>query len=250
MLLRKIPILNAQNEGYIDYNWLYIISKQLYHKITLYDTEYALLLHDKGYRSKDEKLKKFKLFNFCLLFDNQKMDEKGIYISKGDNIQLVISGYDKVINAILQGLILNNEFNINNILFKVTNINNDSKVRFNKINIYKAITPIVESKWNDKIEYLNPYQIEYYNALKQNLKRKYEIIYNEPYFGELKIMIENILKVKKKTFNIKKGYVQGYGKFEILVQANKKMQQVAYYCGLGEKSSLGAGFLKYITGGE
>lgn len=251
MLSRKIIVLQANDSGYIDYDWLYNMSKQIYNKITLYNKEYAKFLHDKGFISRDLKTKKFKLFNFSLIFDNQKMNKEGIYINKNDNINLVISGYNEVINAILQGIIINNEFKLNNILFKTVNIQNDSKVRFNKINIYKALTPIVESKWNDGVKYLNPYDPKYYNAIKQNLKRKYEIIYDKPYNGILKIMIENMLKVKKKTFNIKNdSYVQGYGKFEMLVQADNDMQKVAYYCGLGEKNSIGAGFLVFITGGE
>ncbi|HFK2988398.1 TPA: CRISPR-associated endoribonuclease Cas6, partial [Clostridioides difficile] len=31
------------------------------------------------------------------------------------------------------------------------------------------------------------------------------------------------------------------------VQANKDMQEVIYYCGLGEKNSIGMGLLTYIT---
>lgn len=250
MLSRKIIILKSLQNVILAYDYQYNLSKEIYHKITLFDDKYAKMLHDEGFRSKDKKLKIFKLFNFALRFENKEMNSKGIRLSKDDNIELVISGSDKVINAILQGLIIDNRINIDNMLFEVEEVKNDKYIRFNKINIYKTITPVVESVYQDKIWYLNPYQIEYYNALKQNLNRKYEIIYNKKYDGELKLMIEDILKIKKKTFNIKEGYVQGYAKFEILIQADKDMQKVAYYCGLGQGNSMGAGFLDYITGGE
>lgn len=243
-------VLLAQSDGYIPYDWHYELFKQIFKKITLFNKDYALALHNEGFRTKDDKQKKMKLFNFSLQFKDNEMQKQGIKINKGDTIELVASGYNEIINAILQGLIIDNKFNINNILFAIKEIRNDKKVYFNKINIYKTITPVIESIWNEGIYYLNPYQLEYYNAIKNNLKRKYRLIYNKEYTGELKIQIENILKAKLKTITIKDGYLRGYGKYEILVQADKNMQKVAYYCGLGQNNSMGAGFLNYITGGE
>ncbi|OOV52317.1 CRISPR-associated endoribonuclease Cas6 [Clostridium botulinum D/C] len=251
MLLRKSIILQAQDNGLLDYNWNYPLAINLFDKMALYNEEFAKFLHDEGFRSKDEKKKKFKLINFMLLFNNQEMNSKGININKNDEIVLIISGYKDPMNAILQGLCINNEINLNNIIFKVVNVKDDKKVKFNKINIYKAMTPIVESIWEDGlVKYLNPYQPEYYNAIKQNLKRKYEIVYNKPYNGELKLMIENMLKVKQKSIKIKNGYIQGYSNFEILVKCSKDMQKIVYYLGAGQNSSMGAGLVNYITGGE
>jgi len=250
MLSRKVIVIKSLQDGYLNYDYQYEVSKIIYNKITLFDKEYAKMLHDEGNKSTDDKGKKFKLFNFALMFKDKKMVSEGIKLYKDDTIELIISGQNKVINALLQGLIINKKFNISNMIFDVSTIKNDKKVKFNKINIYKAITPMVESIYDNGIKYLNPYQIEYYNAIKQNLNRKYSIIYGKDYTGELKIMIEDILKVKEKTFNIKQGYIRGYAKFEVLVQSDKDMQKVAYYCGLGQNSSLGAGFLDYITGGE
>lgn len=250
MLSRKIIILKSLKKCTLPYDYYYEASKNIYQKISLYNKEYGKMLHDEGFRSKDKERKKLKLFNFSLMFEDKEMTSKGILLNENDTIKLVISGYNKVLNAFLQGLIQNNKFNICNILFEVENVLNNEKVRFNKINIYKTISPVVESVWDKKIEYLNPYQPEYYNAIKQNLKRKYELIYDKPYEGELKIMIEDMLKVKEKTISIKNAFIKGYGKYEILVQADKEMQKVAYYCGLGQNNSIGAGYLQYITGGE
>ncbi|MCD3217408.1 CRISPR-associated endoribonuclease Cas6 [Clostridium botulinum C] len=251
MLSRKSIILKSESNGVLDYNWNYPLSINLFNKMLLYDAKFAEFLHNEGFRSNDEKKKKFKLINFMMLFNNQKMDSKGININKDDEVVLIISGYKDPMNAILQGLCINHKINLNNIIFKVIAIKEDRKVKFNKINIYKAITPIVESIWeNGSVKFLNPYQSKYYNAIKKNLKRKYEIIYKKTYSGELKLMIENMLKIKQKSIKIKNGYIQGYSNFEILIQCDKDMQKVAYYCGLGQNSSMGLGLLNYITGGE
>ena len=119
--------------------------------------------------------------------------------------------------------------------------------------LYKVRTPVVESIYNEeenKVIYLNVAQQEFYSALGQNLLRKYEIIYNKKYEGELYFDIENILNAKKKYITkIKEnGYLIGYTNFEIFVQADVDMQKVAYYCGLGQNNSIGMGLVTFITG--
>lgn len=250
MLSRKYLKFIAKNDGVLPYDNNYILSVILYKKMSLFNKEFSEFLHDTGYISKDAKAKKMKMFNYSLIFYNLDMLSNGIKIKKGDVIQLAITGYKEPLNAMIHGFLMNNTLKINESIFEMTKIEDDKNVRFNKINIYKPLNLIIESIWNDKVEFLTPYQLEYYNAIKQNLIRKYEIIYNKPYDGELKIMIENVLDVKPKTIKIKQGYLQGYGKFNILVQADRNMQKVAYYCGLGQNNSMGAGYVEYITGGE
>ncbi|HBH0696798.1 TPA: CRISPR-associated endoribonuclease Cas6, partial [Clostridioides difficile] len=143
-------------------------------------------------------------------------------------------------------------FKLNNIEFKVSDIEEDSKKNFNNITLYKVRSPIVASLYDLKSRkqvYLNPMQEEFYKALHDNLGNKYKLIHNKEYTGELYFDIEDVLAVKKKYItNIKgKGFIIGYTDFEIFVQANKDMQEVIYYCGLGEKNSIGMGLLTYIT---
>ncbi|VHR22069.1 CRISPR-associated protein cas6 [Clostridioides difficile] len=128
----------------------------------------------------------------------------------------------------------------------------DSKIGFNSITLYKVRSPIVASLYDLKSKkqvYLNPMQEEFYKALHDNLMKKYKLIYNKEYTGEVYFDIEDVLSVKKKyVTNIKgKGFVIGYTDFEIFVEADKDMQKVIYYCGLGEKNSIGMGLLTYIT---
>ncbi|NFD87683.1 CRISPR-associated endoribonuclease Cas6, partial [Clostridium botulinum] len=73
MLSRKSIILKAESNGVLDYNWNYPLSASLFNKMSLYDVKFAEFLHDEGFRSNDEKKKKFKLINFMMLFNNQKM---------------------------------------------------------------------------------------------------------------------------------------------------------------------------------
>ena len=123
---------------------------------------------------------------------------------------------------------------------------------FKQIGLYKVESALIEAIQNEdmKTEYLNIMNPRYIQAVKQNLRRKYEMVYGKEYLGELKIGIEDFLKIKPKSVSVKGHKVHGYGKFNVLIQAEKDMQKVAYCCGLGSHNMYGAGFLKYITGGD
>lgn len=247
-LIRKHLILAVNKDSVLNYDYYYELMKRIYEAIELEDRSRALSLHNKGYEVDN---KRFKLFNYNLFCEGAIYSSKGIEIKKDNTIKLIISGYSEVINSILKGFIIKQKFILDNIEFKVIDIEDDSKIKLNNISLYKVRTPVVASIYNksdNKQVYLNPMQEEFYRSLYNNLMRKYKLIYKKDYKGELYFDIENILSIKKKyIINIKnKGFVIGYSDFEIFVQANKDMQDVIYYCGLGEKNSIGMGLVTYI----
>ena len=87
-----------------------------------------------------------------------------------------------------------------------------------------------------------------YKILAHNLMRKYKLVYGKEYEGEIFFDIENTLKVKKKLISkIKSEFIIiGYSGFELFIEADKDMQKIAYYCGLGGYNSLGMGSVNYI----
>ncbi|MCJ0222579.1 CRISPR-associated endoribonuclease Cas6 [Clostridioides difficile] len=248
-LVRRHLILTVDNKVVLDYNYQYELMKRIYEAIEVNDKRKALSLHNEGYKV-DKKV--FKLFNYTMMFEDAKYSKGGIHLNSQTKIKLMLSGYDDILNNIIKGFIKCKVFKLYNIEFKVSDIEEDSKKNFNNITLYKVRSPIVASLYDLKSRkqvYLNPMQEEFYKALHDNLGNKYKLIYNKEYTGELYFDIEDVLAVKKKYItNIKgKGFVIGYTDFEIFVQANKDMQEVIYYCGLGEKNSIGMGLLTYIT---
>ncbi|HAU5070070.1 TPA: CRISPR-associated endoribonuclease Cas6 [Clostridioides difficile] len=248
-LVRRHLILTVDNKVVLDYNYQYELMKRIYEAIEVNDKRKALSLHNEGYKV-DRKV--FKLFNYTMMFENAKYSKEGIHLNSQTKIKLILSGYDDILNNIIKGFIKCKVFKLYNIEFKVSDIEEDSNKNFNNITLYKVRSPIVASLYDLKSRkqvYLNPMQEEFYKALHDNLGNKYKLIYNKEYTGELYFDIEDVLAVKKKYItNIKgKGFVIGYTDFEIFVQANKDMQEVIYYCGLGEKNSIGMGLLTYIT---
>lgn len=247
-LTRKHLILEVNEDSVLNYDYHYELMKRIYEAIELKDKSKALSLHNKGYEIDN---KRFKLFNYNLFCQDAIYSNKGIEIKKDNPIKLIISGYSEVINLILKGFIIKQKFTLDNIEFKIINIEDDKKIKLNNISLYKVRTPVVASLYNksyNKQIYLNPMQEEFYKALYNNLIKKYKLIYKKDYKGELYFDIENILSIKKKYItNIKtKGFVIGYSDFEIFVQADKEMQNVIYHCGLGEKNSIGMGLVTHI----
>lgn len=248
-LVRRYVILTVDNEVVLDYNYQYELMKRIYEAIEINDRRKALSLHNEGYKI-DKKV--FKLFNYTMMFEDAKYSKEGIHLNSRTKIRLILSGYDDILNNIIKGFIKCKVFKLYNIEFKLSNMDEDSKIGFNSITLYKVRSPIVASLYDLKSKkqvYLNPMQEEFYKALHDNLMKKYKLIYNKEYTGEVYFDIEDVLSVKKKyVTNIKgKGFVIGYTDFEIFVEADKDMQKVIYYCGLGEKNSIGMGLLTYIT---
>lgn len=246
-LTRIFVDIESQNENLLYFNYNYELMKVLYQALTLQDKKQAMELHNEGYKIDK---KSFKLINNMLIFKNSIFTKEGIQIKKGENIKIQLSGAEEIINDIVKGLIKMNNVNIENCHFKMLGLSKDKNVKFKRIMLYKVTTTIIESKWNNgKTEYLNIYDNRFYEALVQNLKRKYKLIYNEDFKDKIYFDIENILTAKKKDIcNIKdNGYVKGYGNFNIWIETNIKMQKVAYYCGLGQNNSLGAGALMHLT---
>ncbi|MFR5263709.1 CRISPR-associated endoribonuclease Cas6 [Clostridium sp.] len=246
VLSKRIVILKG--EGKINYNYHYELMKELYEVMTLIDSGRSFSLHEEGF-SVDNK--KFKLFNFHLSFSKKvKYNKDGIEFNYTDSISLIISGKNDILNLILKGLIKKGFVNITGVKLEIKDFEEDNKIRFNKIMLYKVRTPIVESIYdNGKTLYLSPYDDRFYKALGQNLIRKYKALYNKDYTGELFFDIEDILRIKKKYITgIKNGFLIGYTDFEIFIEADIDMQNIAYYLGLGQNNSIGMGSLSYITG--
>ena len=153
----------------------------------------------------------------------------------------------------IKGIIKVGKLNLFGCQLEPTELLNDEPIKFKNKMLYKVCSPIVEKTYDAEksiTRYTNPMQKEFYTALAQNLKRKYKLIYDKEYEGELHFDIDNTLKIKNKAINLIKGngQIKGTGKYEIWVQADRDMQRVVYYCGLGQNNSTGAGFLNYIVG--
>lgn len=247
-LTRKILILEATEDIVLDYNYHYELMKEIYKSLDVSDSKLAFKLHEEGYKVEN---KIYKLFTHQLYIERANYTKKGIEIKKGAKCKLTVSGIGKVVKNISLGLIKKGSLELFGKHYKVVDIENDRKVKFNNITLYKARNPIVATIQDEqkRIIFTNPLEEKYYEVLANNLKRKYKLVYNKEYEGELYFDIEDTLSIKKRLIsNIKsRGMLIGYSGFEIYLVADEDMQKVAYYCGLGSNNALGMGMTTYIT---
>lgn len=247
-LTRKIIVLETTSNIKLNYNYYYELMKEIYKSLELSNSSYAMKIHDEGFRIEN---KIYKLFNHQLYIEQANYTSECIEIEKGSKCRLIISGLDEIVKNIVFGFLEKGNLELYNNTFKILNVENDKKVKFNQITLYKARTPIVATKQdeNRKIIFTSPFEEDYYRILANNLLRKYKLIYNKDYEGELYFDIENTLNVKKRFIsNIKStSKLIGYSNFELYLVADTDMQKVAYYCGLGSNNSLGMGAVTFIS---
>lgn len=246
--LNKVFInIECENNCKLNYNYQYKLLQLIYNAYSIQNESSSKFFHDEGFKIDN---KKFKLICSCLIFEEANFSSTGIELMAGEKIKILLSGVEDVINEITKGLLKMHKITIDKCDFVVKDISIDKNINYKRTMLYKVLTTVIESRYDDgKVEYLNVYDNRFYNALAQNLKRKYKLIYNEDFNDELFFDIENILTVKKKSINNIKGngYLKGYGNFNIWVRTSVKMQKVIYYCGIGQNNTLGAGVLINLT---
>lgn len=251
-LTRKILVLEATSNMRLDYNYYYELMKEIYKSLELSNSELAIKVHDKGFGIEN---KIYKLFNHQFFIENALYTKEGIEIKKGAICKLSISGVNEIVKNIAFGFLEKGNLELFNNKFSILNIENDKNIKFNNITLYKVRNPIVATRQdsNKKIIFISPFEEDYYKVLANNLKRKYKLIYNKDYEGELYFDIEDTLNIKKRFIpNVKsksksKSILIGYTDFELYIVADKDMQKIAYYCGLGSSNSLGMGATTFIT---
>ena len=243
MLIRKEYLFKPSIPCSIDYNYQHDIMQNIYYYLSTVNKDIEKSLYNEGYRH--ESGHRFKLFGHTLRFKNAKFNKENIVLNEDSIVSLIITGKTDVIRNIANGLLHVKKIKINNLELKLFSANDDSKIKFKKIMLYKTLSPVVESTKNNK--FYSPYESEYYINLVNNLKRKYQLMHGKEYTDEIYFDIENALDIKKKCFKMKNGYINGYN-YNIWVEASPDMQKIIYYLGLGQNNSVGAGILSYITG--
>lgn len=248
-LARRNIIFKCNQVSRLSYNYQYDIVKTLYYYLSIADKQKERFLHNEGYRV--EEGNRFKLFNFALRFDGAIFKEQYIEVNEDSTIILIISGKEEIVNLILKGLLHIKKIVISGNEFSLVNIKKDGGSYFKNVMLYKTLSPIITTTKNEmnKIISLDPYVSKYYINLANNLKKKYKLIYGEEFKGILYFDIEDVLRMKRKSFTIKEGMYQIGYLYDVWVETTPKMQKIIYYLGLGEKNSIGAGCMDILRVG-
>lgn len=240
----------------IPFNYQYEQQAVIYKILSLANQEYADWLHDNGYRLDK---KKFKLFTYSKLiipaYDLDK--ENARLIINSDTVDWYISFLpEKSTEKFIQGIFMNQTFQLGDkksiIQFKIQSVEALPEVSYKEEMTFETLSPMCVSRNepDGKTTYLSPEEPCIKGALLISLLSKYKAFYGRDYVGKLDFDFTLLNQPKQKLITIKAGTpceskVKGFF-CRFKVRAPEELMKILYQVGVGEKGSIGFGFVKTI----
>ena len=246
----------------IPINYNFPLSSAIYRIFESFAPNFSMWLHNEGYQNTDGK--RFKFFSFSKLYFEKMQIDGNMIIAEG-NVKFYFTSplADTLIMNFVNGLLTMNNFFLGNnetgVNFKVMKASLLPIPEFSNLMKYKMLSPTITSiqiieNEKKKIRFLYPDNPEVSNTLAKNLLNKYYILFDrndapnieiQPDFGYIQKQggaekVMKLITIKENAANQMK--VKGFIT-PITIKAPVEIQKVAYYCGLGERNSLGFGCL-------
>ncbi len=238
----RISLKTLKDNYLIPYNYNHVLSAIIYRKIA--DLDLASDLH----ASKD-----FKYFTFSQINIPRRKPIKNGIISKDGRFHFYISSpHDYLIQSMVEGYLDDPEiiFRGDKIMVEQVELLKQPNFKKNSPIKMKTMSPLVAriKRKDDRIWDLNPGDLRFYNALQQNLIRKYNSFYTDSnYNGDEYIkIVPEMDSVKRKRISIDKNGIQTHHRAYLMhfeVEADERLVKFAYDTGLGEKNSMGFGMV-------
>ena len=234
----KINLTSQKSNYLIPYNYNHILSAIIYRKIS--DLDLAAKLHF----SKD-----YKFFTFSQIYVPQfKRTKQGI-ISRNGKLEFYVSSpNDDLIKSLVEGHLENTEVNFKGDKLLVEQIELLKKPIFKENMKMKTMSPIMarikrEVGGKLKIWDLDPGDERFYESVQKNLINKYVKFYGD-FDGERWVRIKPDMKsAKRRRIDIKGTYHRCF-MMNLEIEADLRLLEFVYDCGLGEKNSMGFGMVE------
>lgn len=232
-------------------NYNYLLASVIYRFLDLSNPEYAYFLHEDGYSLGD---KKFKLFTFSQLMA-QKREIRGSYIHfKSPLTWFVSSPQDAFLGGFAASLLDQRVVYINNIPLNVKDVDIPKMPCFQESMLFRCLSPITISTRREHngelaMHYLLPDEPEFSELIRQNLIRKYEIIFGRKpkddsfrmefdadYIAKCGGRVTRLIRYKDIDIRGVLCPFRAFGSPELMF--------VGYECGFGDKNSAGFGMVE------
>jgi len=212
-------------------------------------------LHDQGYQQGN---RKFRHFTFSRLFSRgmkRHSDKLKLYNPLKFSMSFLL---DPMPNIVIKHLIRNRTMRIASEEFTIKDASafsepftgNEKEVEFD----FQTLSPIVAHRDVEKNgkpfrHYFTPFDAEFFELIRDNLKRKYESIYKEETPPEMDCFIVPINVDPKKSLAIVKYrnfIIKGHsGRFHY--KGSGKLAQIAYHTGFGSNNPQGFGMVDFYN---
>lgn len=204
--------------------------------------ELAEFLHERGF---EYGKRKFKMFVFSRIFS------KGLKISKKEIIFnreiyfFLSSPLEEFISKLAENLFKKSQFEINRNQLTLKGIEVISPLFTKSKEKIKMLSPLtcystLFKKDKKKTYYYSPFEKEFKDLIRENLRKKYRAFYKKDFDFDFKIEPINVNKNCEKIINYKGTVIKGWlGLYEI--ESEPEIIKFAYDVGLGSKNSQGFG---------
>jgi len=234
-------------------NYQYELSSFIYKTIAKGSHEYAKWLHENGFQLGE---KQFRMFTFSnLKIPKRRIDiEKETIEIESETITLELAFLpERSTEEFIKGVFSDRTFSIGNkqtlAEFAVQSIELLPQPSFTQPLIGKMESPLCITKimLDRKSKYIMPDEEEASELLKNNLLRKYEAFYGKPFTDDLFFIWETKNPIKSKLIKIKPNTPQqtkvrgAICSFRLFTHPD--LLKIAFNAGLGEKNSMGFGFV-------
>ncbi|MCL2142188.1 MAG: CRISPR-associated endoribonuclease Cas6 [Methanimicrococcus sp.] len=233
--MRALLKLKIDKDVVIPFNYQYHLSSMIYHFLNISDSKYAQMLH--AYQ-------KYKFFTFSWLdIPSRQITKEGIKSQDGIVFLQLSSPNDDFLSVFLEGLFQEPFLKIGTFDAYPAEIHIIEPPK--SFDILKTISPIClrtqeEADGKLKVRDLLPNQSKFYENLKLNLKKKYEMFYNKDCSMNFDL---EILSTEPKRIQIKNTFVR-CSNLVFSIKGDDEFIRFGYECGFGEKNSMGFGMVE------
>ena len=234
------------NDGLeIPLHYNHIIQGVIYNAI---DSDLADFLHDKGFTSGG---RSFKLFAFSRLAGRYEINKQKGSIKFFDDIGMTISSpVNKFCSSVANGMLTKrwldfgkNRVEAQKMLVRQHTVDRQ-QIKIRTLSPIVAYSTLLRPDGRKYTCYFQPGEPDYDRLVSNNLKKKYEALFNEEApVGEVKV--KKLGQVKMHVMNYKDTVIKGYSG-KLLLTGPIELLQMAVDAGLGSKGSQGFGCVEVI----
>ena len=206
------------------------------------DKELATFLHDIGYPYGK---RRFKLFTFSKIIGKLREKKEGKVFFEPDITLYFASPLFDIVSSHVKTLLKRGELRLGKNKVEVSTIES-IRPKVSKNTVVRCLSPITVYKTPEgekRFHYLTPFEEEFYELLKKNLLKKYELVYGKPYEDELEIEPVKVQERYRKKVVFKGTLIEAWEGY-YRIKGSEEIVKLALEAGLGSKNSAGFGMVE------
>ncbi len=234
--MRAVIEFTPIKDSVIDYNYQYYVASAIYRSLGNINESLAATLH---------KQTTPKLYTFSWIQGRAVPTDKGLLLKEGEKYRIYVSSpLKEIVSSVISAFLVEKKIKIDKLYGKITDIKILKTPRFDYSATFYTLSPILvrgysEHKKNPHVD-LEPTDENFFEAVKKNLLKKYELFYGKKARG---FEVVEVGRIRKKRIKIKDTYNTAW-LMRMKVVGVPSVLTFAYEAGLGERTAMGFGMVE------